>query len=235
MSLFTVNKELCAKDGICAAVCPPQIITMEDEFPRSKEDFEELCLDCGHCVAVCPKGAMNLKTLSPDQCPPVNPELVLTRDHVEHLVRSRRSIRTFKQKKVDRELLKDVIDIARYGPTGSNKQPVKWLVLYEPEDVKEVADMVIQCIKHMRKSAPEAANFSSLDKLVEVYESGNDRICRGAPHLVFAHADASNGGGQTDCTIAMTYLELVLPSFGLGGCWAGYVNGMIRSWPPLSE
>ncbi|HSL62828.1 MAG TPA: nitroreductase family protein, partial [Desulfotignum sp.] len=31
------------------------------------------------------------------------------------------------------------------------------------------------------------------------------------------------------------YLELALPGFGLGSCWAGYVNYAAGQWPPLAE
>jgi nitroreductase len=39
----------------------------------------------------------------------------------------------------------------------------------------------------------------------------------------------------TDCTIALTYLELAAPSFGLGACWAGYFMAAARHWRPLQE
>lgn len=37
------------------------------------------------------------------------------------------------------------------------------------------------------------------------------------------------------CTIALTYLELAVPSFGLGARWAGYFNAAANMWPPMQK
>ena len=37
------------------------------------------------------------------------------------------------------------------------------------------------------------------------------------------------------CTIALAYLELAAPSFGLGACWAGYFNAAANFWPPMQD
>ena len=59
MDLFTINQEMCNKDGICAAICPAVIIEFKDgEYPRPVVDADELCIRCGHCVAVCPTGSL---------------------------------------------------------------------------------------------------------------------------------------------------------------------------------
>jgi nitroreductase len=34
------------------------------------------------------------------------------------------------------------------------------------------------------------------------------------------------------CTVALAYTELAAVSFGLGACWAGYVNMALNMWPP---
>jgi len=71
--------------------------------------------------------------------------------------------------------------------------------------------------------------------VVAAFDAGADPICRGAKHLLFCYADKTLASVGTDCAIAMAYVELTLPSFGLGDCWAGYVNYAARLWPPLIE
>jgi nitroreductase len=39
-----------------------------------------------------------------------------------------------------------------------------------------------------------------------------------------AHASNEFGSAAAGCHTAVAYLELALPGFGLGSCWAGYVN-----------
>jgi nitroreductase len=46
--------------------------------------------------------------------------LVLSWDQAKQFLRSRRSIRLFKDKAIDRETLEQLIETARYAPTGGN-------------------------------------------------------------------------------------------------------------------
>ncbi len=235
MNLINVDQELCTQDGHCVAECPARIILMIDETPTVPADVEDSCIDCGHCVAVCPSAALTLKDLGPEECLPVEKSLLLSEKHVEHVLRSRRSIRTFKNKPVERELLQKVIDIARFAPTASNRQPVHWMVLQQEIDVKKVITLVVDWMKYVITADPELAADRNFEKIVEAQEAGIDRICRGAQHLVFCYADKTLPSAETDCAIAMTYLELTLPAFGLGDCWGGYVNYASKWWPPLKK
>jgi ferredoxin len=108
-----------------------RIIELKEEFPVPVAGAEELCINCGHCVAVCPHGALSLKTMAPEQCPPVRKEWLFGPEQTEHFLRSRRSVRVYKDKPADRETLAKLIDMARFAPSGHNAQPVQWLVIYD--------------------------------------------------------------------------------------------------------
>lgn len=60
-----------------------------------------------------------------------------TRDFLE-MIKSRRTIRQFKQKKVSLDILKDCVDAARLAPSASNLQPVKYFLIIDDEKVKKV-------------------------------------------------------------------------------------------------
>jgi len=235
MTVITIDPERCTQDGHCVAECPPQIIKLESDVPFITREMEEFCIDCGHCVAVCPAEALSLETLSPADCLPVNKAIQLSEEQAEQFLRSRRSIRTYKDKKVDRAILQKLFDLARHAPTGSNKQPVQWLVIESSEDVQKIAGMVIDWMRETIKYDPELAAEMKFERIVASHEAGEDRICRNAPHLAFAYADTSFSNPQTDCVIALTYLELFIPALGLGGCWGGYINRAINNWPPLQQ
>lgn len=237
MTLFTVDEEKCTRDGICVAECPARIIRLKDtdDVPVPVKGADEYCIHCGHCVTVCPHGALSHQSMTPEQCPPVHREWVLDPERVEHFLRSRRSIRTFKEDPVDRNIIARLIDIARYAPSGHNLQPVQWMVIYDGKRVRELAGMVVDWMRHMLREQQITAAAMNLDKVVAAWEMGQDRVCRDAPHVILAHGHKADRTAQTACTIALTYLELAVPSFGLGACWAGFLGAAAALWPPMQE
>ena len=237
MGLFEINAKKCRHDGICVAECPVSILEMKDpsSAPTPVEGAEERCIRCGHCVAVCPHGAFSLTEMKTKDCPPVKKDLPLSVEHVEHFLRSRRSIRTYQDKAIEHGKLEKLIGIARYAPTGSNSQQVKWLVVNSREGVRELTGMVIDLIRHMIKEKHPMAEAYRLPSFVKAWELGTDRISRGAPALVITHAPKGYAMAPVDCAAALTFLDLAAPSFGLGTCWAGFFMLAISQWPPLQQ
>jgi nitroreductase/NAD-dependent dihydropyrimidine dehydrogenase PreA subunit len=237
MSLFVVDDEKCKRDGICAKECPLGIIEFKDDgtVPGPYPWADDLCINCGHCVAVCPYGALSHKNIKPEDCPPVKKEWQLGPDQVEHFLRSRRSIRTYKKKSVEKEKTTQLIEIASHAPSGHNLQPVNWHVVQDKTALKNLNGIVIDWMRDMLKTNPKLAKLMHLDIVIAGWEFGLDTICRDAPHVIIAHGSKEDRTAQTACVIAMTYLELAAPSFGLGGCWAGFFNFAANIWPPLIE
>jgi len=237
MELLSLDQEKCKRDGICAAVCPASIIELKTEaaFPSMIEGGDELCLRCGHCVAVCPHGAMSHAVMNTEECPPVRTELNLQPDQVEQFLRSRRSIRTYKKKQVDRDALAKLIKLASFAPSGHNAQPVNWRVIYDSDEVLRLAGIVVDWMRSLIKKGSPLATTLHMDRVVAVWEAGNERICRGAPHVIVVHAPEGERTAPVACIIALSYLELASPAFGLGACWGGYFNTAANSWPPMAE
>jgi nitroreductase/Pyruvate/2-oxoacid:ferredoxin oxidoreductase delta subunit len=236
MSLFVVDSARCKGDGICVAECPTRIIelTLEHGTPSVPTESEEFCRNCGHCVAVCPQGAVSLATMAPDQLLRVRPEWSLGREQVTHFLRARRSIRTFTPKLVDHGVLAGLIDVARFAPTASNRQPVRWVVVEEGDAVRRLAGLVVGWMRAGLPTQTPAVRKSN-ERFIALWDSGRDVICRGAPHLIVACGPEALPVSATDCVIALTYLELAAPSFDLGACWAGFFTAAARQWTPLKE
>lgn len=236
-SLFVADQEKCKQDGLCVAECPLGIIELKDHksVPIPTKDADELCIRCGHCVAVCPHGALSHRSMTPEQCPPVIRDWLLNPEEVEHFLRSRRSIRTYKEEAVAREVLTKLIHIARFAPSGHNLQPVRWSVIYDTQEVRRLAGIVIDWMRDLLDKGEPLAKALHMDRVVAAWESGVERICRGAPHVIVAHAPKEERTAPQACTIALAYLELAAPSFGLGACWAGYFHAAANFWPPMQE
>ena len=236
MALFSVDPDKCKRDGICAAICPARIIRGGDkEIPYPVADARDFCIGCGQCVAICPHGALTHNLMGPDDCLPVKKDWRLDPEHAEHFLRSRRSIRAYKQEPVDRDTIGRLIAMARYAPSARNLQPVHWTVFHDTDKVRRLSVHVVDWMRYMIETMPEIAATMNMDRLVADFDKGIDVICRNAPHLVMAHGDKEDQTGPTSGTIALAYMELAAPSLGLGTCWAGYLGAAAIFWTPLQE
>ncbi len=213
MDLITVNEKACIKCGQCIKSCPAFVLKMGDNIPEEVANTN--CIACGHCVAICPTGAMDNK-LTPLSNQVDGKEFpTLNAGQAEHFLRSRRSIRNYKDKSVSREELTKLVDIARLAPTGSNSQGISYVVVEDTALVKKAVELIIE----MLEKAPDNA-FKGLTSVYR--ETGVDPILRGAPNLIMTTADKDFSGARGNSISSLTYLELFAPSLGLGTCWAGY-------------
>jgi nitroreductase/NAD-dependent dihydropyrimidine dehydrogenase PreA subunit len=236
MRHISVDQEKCRHDGICTAVCPVGIIEMKDgSLPNLIAGMEDTCITCGHCVAICPHGALSLDTMSVEECPPLKAQLKIDSEQLGLLFRSRRSIRAYSDKEVEREKLARLIDMAHYAPTGSNSQQVQWLVINSREQLQAMAAANIDMLRYLIKEEHPLAKSYRLERLVAAWEAGKDPILRGAPALIIAHAPKAYSIAQVDSTIALTFFDLAAPALGLGACWAGIFMMAAAQWPALQE
>ena len=237
MTPITIDQEKCLKDGICVAECPGRLLQMAagDSCPAPTPDFAAYCLFCGHCVAVCPTGALSLDGLKPEDCAPMASALRVTPEQAEQFLTGRRSIRTFKQKTVARPVLEKLLDIGGAAPSAKNQQPWHWIVVEDPQEVRRLAGMVIQWMRGVIEADPEMAAQRGLTRAVAAWDRGEERICRGAPHIIIAHGDKDWGFGAEDCSLAISLLDLYATSMGLGCCWGGYFYSAVNAYPPCSR
>jgi nitroreductase/NAD-dependent dihydropyrimidine dehydrogenase PreA subunit len=235
--LLSIDTEKCNYDRLCVEACSRRIIEMENRgtIPTLVVGAEELCNNCGHCVAVCPTGALSLDTMRPGDCPEIRNDLIISAEQADQFFKSRRSIRSYRNKPIEREKLDKLVQIAGYAPSGHNARPVHLLVIEDSTDVRRLASLVIDWLRLIIKDFPDMAESSNFDRLVRFWDKGEDLICRKAPHLIIAHALTSAGTAREDCILALAYMELAAYPLGLGATWAGYIMAAMSSYPPLSE
>jgi len=233
--LLAVDNEKCLRDSLCILECPARILVLEEDGPVLVEGGEELCIRCGHCVAVCPEAALSIGEITPESCRPMDKSQLPDANQAELFLSSRRSIRTYRREGISRETFDKALQIASRAPTGSNRQPVEWLVIYDRDEVRTVASHVIDWMRFVVQHKPEVAEMYNMERIIAGWEEGIDRICRDAPHLVISHASKEIGIAAADCHTALAYLELILPALGAGSCWAGYVMFAASQWQPLQD
>ncbi|WP_033168036.1 nitroreductase family protein [Clostridium sp. KNHs205] len=214
MSLITVDQEKCVACGLCVEECPTGVLKMEST--GLQEVLPQACLFCGHCVAVCPQEAIDhskspLASQSKKEGVPN-----LSAEEAKNFMRSRRSIRSYKDKPVEREKLIQLVDVAHLAPTASNAQGISYLII----DDKNIIESAVEGCVNWFENEPTWS--MRLGGMVNGYrENKVDTILRNAPSIIVTLADKDFYKGRENSVLSLSYLELYAPWLGLGSCWAG--------------
>lgn len=233
-SIIKIDESLCINCGNCIRCCPGGLIT-QGQFPVPTSDSWGLCIDCGHCVAICPTGAMHQRSMGPEDCEPIDLHHTPTWEQVRHFLISRRSIRGYINKPIEKEKIEQLLDVSRYAPNGSNRQTLRWLVIIDPAEVRRIAAMTIDWMKDVEVSNPALFKEAKLAHFVSHWDAGRDHISRGAPCIIQAYAPEDERTAAPAAFIAIAHIQLAATALGLGTSFTESIGLASRSYPPLLE
>ena len=234
-TIIKVDESLCITCDACIRTCPGGLITRGERVPVPTENSWELCIDCGHCVAVCPTGAIHQRAMGFEDGELLNIHLVPTWDEARQFLVSRRSVRVYVNKPVEKEKILQCLDVARFAPNGANRQIVRWVVISDPEQVRRIAQMSVDWMKSVRESNPAMYKEAKLELFTSAWDAGHDQISRGAPCFIQAWAPKDERTAPQAATIALAYAQLAAHALGLGSSWSGGINTAAQAHPPLIE
>ena len=235
MSFFNLNTDKCKKDGICSAVCVAGIIKNDDNRQPFIEDGKDSrCISCGHCVAFCPHEACHVKNLNTSMFYKLKKEDIISQEQADIFLKTRRSIRNFKDKLVDQDTLDKILSVTSYAPSAKNKHHERWIITTSREKTKLLADMVIDFLSNNLNNMEQTESvFAKL--LVRAYKSGKDVIMRDAGQIAIMVMPKDVEFSTEDGTIALTYFELAAHGHGLGCVWAGYFTEVAKKCQKIKD
>lgn len=238
MAMISFNPESCINCGICIDICPLNLISdnnYNNSTPFMPDEMDNVCMKCGNCEAFCPENAISpqFSTQYSQLSETTSPETEF--EQLGLYMRRRRSIRNYRNEPVDQKKIEDLLDIVRYAPSGMNKQPVNWLIIHSPEKMQKIISLTIDGLREIAESTVDHPLKPVFPSIISASESGDDPVCRGAPHLAIAYGEVDDPMIYTDCVVALSWFELAAPSFGMGSCWAGFVKVAASSYQPLID
>ena len=210
MAIFTsnaisVDESKCVGCSLCVRDCPSGLIFLENGKAHTRESG---CIECGHCYAICPQHAIRMNNYSLDDIP-VTPMTDLDSDVLLSAMKSRRSIRQFKNTPVEKEKLDRILEAGRYSPTGSNVQNVSFTILGSRQD-----ELERECVDMFRKGQKVASPFADIVKNLNITD---DFFFKGAPLVIVVSSKSEVNAG-----LASSYMELMAESLGLGVLYSGF-------------
>lgn len=138
---------------------------------------------------------------------------------LKEAIYTRRSIRAYEPKPVDRSLIQEVIDAAIQAPCGMNTQPWTFAVIQNRGILADLSARTKTFLLDTLASAP------ALGRYRELFEDPAYDVFYGAPALVVILAKPDGGPtAAVDCTLAAENLMLAARGLGLGTCWMGFVS-----------
>ena len=226
MNTIKIDKEKCTKCHLCINDCVSMCMGADDnDYPALKAPH--LCLECQHCMTICPTGALSFNSINPDELENASNGDLLS------LIKSRRSVRKYKQQEISEDLMQKLKSMLPYIPTGCNSHKLHFTFV----EKKAVMETLKEKVNKKMLKAFSSKVLSPITKKFEHYkkafEKGEDIVFRNAPHMVVVSSPITAPCASVDPIIALSYFELYAQSLGLGTCWCGYAQICIKLMPEL--
>jgi ferredoxin len=244
-----INAEKCNGCGLCISVCKDYGLVLENKKVKISQTPFFGCIACGHCMAICPEGAIQIsgRTLSANDLfdlPDKNS--ASDYDQLLALLQRRRSIREFKDKEVEKDVIEKILAAARTAPMGLPPSDVNVLILDSRLKTlafaKDFCDylggmkwLVSKWFLALMRPFWGKANHEMfrdfMRPLFRIYteemEKGINLVNYDAPLAMYFYGSPYTD--PADPIVAATYAMIAGESLGLGTCMLGAIHPFIQS------
>lgn len=153
------------------------------------------------------------------------------------IIKSRRSTRSFIEKEVEQEKLEQIIEAARYAPSGGNNQSNHFIVVKNGQFLEELAKMVQT---EFSKMEVKDDMYKSLKSSILQSKKGNYVFHYNAPVLVVVCNKKGYSNALADSACAIENMLVMANALDLGSCYINQLTWLsehevIRNILSLSE
>ena len=243
-----INQNICKKCRLCIEVCPVNMIGLDqNDLVNFIPERENICLECGQCMAVCATDAIKIAKYTYADNFLKRPENIVDYQRFIDFIANRRSVRNFKKKPIEKQLIEQILISLDYAPYGAAPDKVEVTVVNNRDIIERALPMTERFLDNIIKwiESPLVSRLIQYKKGIETYSTlknhlypmsklenyklkFGDKITRGAPALLILHADKAAEEHTDNALIYATYLMLAIHALGLGGTMNGIMPAAIN-------
>lgn len=132
----------------------------------------------------------------------------------QDLLKNRRSIRNFSDKKVSIKILREILQEASFAPSACNLQPWRFIIIQNADLIKKLSDDSKKNNLQIIKNNPN----SFYKRFESAFKNTSYNVFYNASSLIFVCA-VDGPCIEQDCALAVSYLMFGATQRQLGTCW----------------
>ncbi len=243
-----IDLEKCRKCGLCAEICPVGLLEQDEAgIVRFVPERQDICLECGQCMAICPADAVRAAHYCYEKHLFDLPENTIDYAGLHNFFANRRSVRNFREKPVEPELIEKIIASIDFAPYGASPDKVETSAIVSRQVIEAALPLMEQFLDNIVKwiENPVAAFMIKYKKGIETFNTVKnhlypmaklenyklkygDRITRGARAMLIFHAPYNAEEHTVNSVIYCVYSMFAAQALGLGASMNGIVPAAVN-------
>lgn len=152
-------------------------------------------------------------------------------NYIIEAIKTRRSIRSYSNQAVPKEMIEEILNAGRYAPSSLNMQPWKFVVITDRKLLGDISLSIKGFIKKVYAFLPilrifieELKNEMVVGAIRKTATSKEDAVLYGAPLLILIVSEDKGRWTAVNCALAAQNMMLAAHSLGIGSCFIGRVD-----------
>ncbi len=241
-----VDSKKCRRCGSCEEACPSGVFSwIDDKIVTLHPGW---CIKCGHCVASCPEGVFEHSGMPLKKFTSLPDEELIDQKAAQRFFMQRRSCRRFEDKPLSHDEIDALIDAARYAPTATNAQNIRFIILNDRGSILKLIEkttdyylklerqlknplrrLIISMTVGSRIANAYRFHMPAIASRFRKTQEGEDRLFYGAQTVIVICASGVLHLASAGCNLAAMEILLAAEAMGLGACYNGYaLTAIIR-------